>query len=55
MAEPASTDRAVLERHHALVAGDNAWQRRARLRQARWRERQGLDVGQHRARRSAPG
>lgn len=48
MAEPASTDRAVLERHHALVAGDNAWQRRARLRQARWRERQGLDVGQHR-------
>ncbi|GAA4832850.1 hypothetical protein GCM10023201_21080 [Actinomycetospora corticicola] len=43
----AAPSRAVLEQHHAWVAGDNAWQREARLRQARWRERQGLDAGLH--------
>jgi hypothetical protein len=40
-------DRVVLKEHHVLVAGDNAWQQRARLAQALWRERQGLAAGMH--------
>lgn len=42
------TDREILEAHHAFVAGDNAWQQRARLTQSLWRERQGIAVGLHR-------
>jgi len=38
----------VLERHHVLVRTDNAFQRRARLLQALWREQKGLPVGTHR-------
>jgi hypothetical protein len=34
--------------HHVLVAGDNEWQRDARLLQALWRERHNLPVGMHR-------
>ncbi|GAA2573563.1 hypothetical protein GCM10010210_56460 [Pseudonocardia hydrocarbonoxydans] len=41
-------DREILEAHHAFVTGDNAWQQRARLTQALWRERQGLAAGLHR-------
>jgi PD-(D/E)XK nuclease superfamily protein len=37
-------------RHHVLVATDNAFQRRARLQQALWREEQRLPVGEHRGR-----
>lgn len=37
-----------LARHHVLVASDNAFQRRARLLQALWREDQRLPVGLHR-------
>lgn len=40
----------VLAAHHALIRSDNAFQRVARLRQARWRERQDLPVGEHRGR-----
>lgn len=40
----------VLAAHHALIRSDNAFQRVARLRQARWRERQNLPVGEHRGR-----
>lgn len=41
-------DSEILKVHHALVAGDNAWQQRARLTQTLWRERQGLPAGLHR-------
>jgi hypothetical protein len=41
-------DREILKAHHAFVAGDNAWQQRARLTQTLWRERQGLTAGLHR-------
>jgi hypothetical protein len=41
-----STD--ILTAHHALVRGDNAFQRAARLRQALWRERMGYPVSLHR-------
>jgi hypothetical protein len=34
--------------HHAPVPTDNAFQRRARLLQSLWRERQGLPIGEHR-------
>ena len=37
-------------RLHAYVATDNPFQRRARVRQARWRERTGLPIGEHRGR-----
>jgi PD-(D/E)XK nuclease superfamily protein len=37
----------LLTRHHVLVATDNAFQKRARLLQALWREEQGLAVGEH--------
>lgn len=40
----------VLAAHHAMVRSDSAFQRVARLRQARWRERQNLPVGEHRGR-----
>ena len=33
---------------HAFVATDNAFQRVARVRQARWRERRELPLGEHR-------
>lgn len=36
-----------LARHDVLVAGDNEWQREARLLQALWRERHELPVGLH--------
>ncbi len=36
---------AVLRQHHVLVASDNAFQQRARLLQALWREAQGLPMG----------
>ena len=36
-----------LDRHHVLVRTDDAFQRRARLRQALWREERGLPIGQH--------
>lgn len=39
-----------LVRHDVFVASDNAWQRKARLLQARWREREALAVGLHRGR-----
>lgn len=38
----------VLEAHQVLVGGDNAFQRRARLLQALWREEQRFPVGLHR-------
>lgn len=41
----ASPSRALLDRHQVLVSGDNAFQRRARLLQALWREEQALDFG----------
>jgi len=37
--------------HHAFVASDNTFQRRARLLQSLWREEQGLPIGEHRGRR----
>ena len=40
----------VLERHRVLVRTDNAFQRRARLLQALWREERGLPIGKHRGR-----
>lgn len=40
----------LLAVHHVLVASDNAFQRRARLLQALWREAQGLPIGDHRGR-----
>lgn len=42
--------KALLERHHAFVASDNTFQRRARLLQTLWREREGLAIGSHRGR-----
>ena len=42
--------RELAEEHHAYVASDNAFQRRARLLQALWREEQGLPIGEHRGR-----
>lgn len=39
---------ALLAKHHVLVRSDNAFQRRARLLQAIWREEQGLPIGEHR-------
>ncbi len=42
-----SIDRNTLERHHAWVPSDNAFQRKARLLQALWRERTNLPVGDH--------
>lgn len=41
-------EREALKEHHAFVTGDNAWQQRARLMQALWRERQCLPAGRHR-------
>ncbi len=41
---------AVLARHDVLVSSDNAFQRRARLLQALWREQRGYPVGLHRGR-----
>jgi hypothetical protein len=41
-------DREILKAHHAFVAGDNAWQQRARLTQALWRERKDVPAGLHR-------
>lgn len=41
-------DREILKAHDAFVAGDNAWQQRARLTQALWRERQDVPAGRHR-------
>jgi hypothetical protein len=38
----------LLLRHHVLVGTDNAFQRRARLLQALWREERGFPVGVHR-------
>jgi hypothetical protein len=38
----------LLAEHHVLVKSDNAFQRRARLLQALWREERGLPVGLHR-------
>lgn len=38
----------VLEHHHVLVATDNAFQRRARLLQALWREERALPIGERR-------
>lgn len=38
----------VLAAHRVLVASDNAFQRAARLRQALWRERNELPMGEHR-------
>jgi len=38
----------ILAQHHALVRSDNEWQRTARLRQALWREANGLPIGEHR-------
>src|SRR5438552_10657859 len=35
-------------RLHAAVPSDNAFQRKARLLQARWRDREGLPIGLHR-------
>lgn len=40
-------DRNTLQRHHAWVRSDNAFQRKARLLQALWRERTNLPVGDH--------
>jgi hypothetical protein len=40
----------VLAHYDALVPSDNEWQREARLRQALWREEQGLPMGLHRGR-----
>ena len=40
----------LLDRHHAFVATDNAFQRRARLLQSLWRDEQGLPPGEHRGR-----
>jgi hypothetical protein len=34
-----------LERHHVDIEGDRSWQRRLRLTQALWREKQGLPIG----------
>ena len=39
---------AVLRQHDVLVGTDNAFQQRARLLQALWREARGLPVGEHR-------
>lgn len=38
----------LLRKHHVLVPTDNAFQQRARLRQALWREENGHPVGLHR-------
>lgn len=38
----------LLDQHDVLVGGDSAFQATLRLRQARWRETQGLPVGLHR-------
>jgi len=40
----------LLAEHHVLVPSDGAFQRQARLLQARWRERHGLPIGLHRGR-----
>lgn len=45
---PNAPAESLLREHHAFVPTDNAFQRRARLLQARWRERQGLAIGEHR-------
>jgi hypothetical protein len=42
------SSRETLVAHHAFVAGDNAWQQRARLAQSLWRERNDLEIGLHR-------
>lgn len=39
----------LLRKHHVLVTADNAFQQRARLRQALWREERGYPVGLHRS------
>ena len=41
---------AVLAEHQVLVAADSAFQRRARLLQALWREERHLPIGVHRGR-----
>ena len=43
-------DRKLLIGHHVLVRSDNEFQAEARLRQALWRERRGLKIGEHRGR-----
>jgi hypothetical protein len=43
-------DRELLIEHHVLVPSDNEFQAEARLRQAVWRERRGLPIGEHRGR-----
>src|SRR5258708_7305678 len=40
----------LCSQHYVLVPTDNAFQRRARLRQALWREEQELAIGDHRGR-----
>ncbi len=37
----------ILAQHHVLVRSDNEWQRTARLRQAIWREANGIPIGEH--------
>lgn len=41
----------VLEKHHVLVPSDGAFQRRARLLQALWREEHDFPIGMHRGRK----
>jgi hypothetical protein len=41
----------LLAKHHVLVPTDNAFQQRARLLQALWREEQRLPAGEHRGRK----
>lgn len=41
-------DPALLREHHVLVKADDAFQQRARLTQALWRERHGHPIGLHR-------
>jgi len=40
----------LARKHHSFVSSDNAFQRRARVLQALWREEQGLRIGKHRGR-----
>lgn len=52
MRRPSHTGRQELLNHHlAWVDRENAWQRRARLAQSLWRQRNGFEAGLHRGRR----